>query len=443
MNIDELKIILKEKGVVGAGGAGFPTYAKLSEKVEIVILNGAECEPLFRVDRNILKNKANEVLKGLNIVVEAIGAKEGIVAFKEHYIESKESVNENIYKFQKLRNVLLKDGYPAGDEVVLVYETTGRLVPQGGIPLNVGVMVINVETALNIYEAVENNNSVTHKYLTISGEVNTPKTLLVPIGTTFEDLINEVGGIKIEDYELLIGGPMTGRLGNINECVTKTTKGIFILPKDNPIVASRNYRLKTELKRAMGVCSQCRMCTDLCPRNLLGHSIEPHKVMNSLSFGLDFNTDVFINAYACCGCNLCSAYSCHQGLNPKEIITELKDKLRKAGIKPKVNAGIKESPDREYRRVPVKRVISRLKLSKYDGDAPISEVLRKFNKVKISSAQSIGKKVRFIVNKGDKLEKGDIIGKIEDKDLGVYLHSSINGIVSEVTLDYVEIRREE
>lgn len=443
MNIDELKITLKENGIVGAGGAGFPTYAKLSKNIEIVILNGAECEPLFRVDRNILKNKANEVLKGLNIVVEAIGAKEGIVAFKEHYIEAKESVNENLYKFHKLRSVLLNDGYPAGDEVVLVYETTGRLVPQGGIPLNVGVMVINVETALNIYEAVEENNPVTHKYLTVSGEVNNPKTLCVPIGTSFEDLINEVGGIKIKEYELLIGGPMTGRLGSIRECVTKTTKGIFILPKDNPIVASRRYRLKTEIKRAMGVCSQCRMCTDLCPRNLLGHSIEPHKIMNSLSFGLDFNTEVFINAYACCGCNLCSSYSCHQGLNPKEIISELKDRLKKSGIKPMINDDIKESPDREYRRVPVKRVISRLKLSKYDGDAPISEILRKINKVEISSSQSIGKKVSFIVNNGDKVKKGDIIGKIDNELLGVYLHSSINGIVKNITLDFIEIRREE
>ncbi|WP_311734632.1 4Fe-4S dicluster domain-containing protein [Clostridium chauvoei] len=338
---------------------------------------------------------------------------------------------------------LLKDGYPAGDEVILTYETTGRVVPQGGIPLNVGIMVMNVETAFNVYNAVRKNNPVTHKYLTVSGAVNTPKTLYVPIGIKFKELIPEVNGINIEEYKLLVGGPMTGRIGNLNETVTKTTKGIFILPKDNPIIELKEYNLNSLVKRSMGTCSQCRMCTDLCPRNLVGHSIEPHKIMNSLIFGLDFNSEVFINALACCECNLCSAYACHQSLNPKAIISELKTKLREQGIKPRFNNEAIVKEEREYRRVPVKRVISRLKLSEFDKDAPIADIKDKPSILKINKKQSIGILVNTVVKIGDRVKKKDVIGVIDEKDLGVYLHSPIDGIIIDIDKDSISIRKEE
>ena len=441
MRLQELKNILKEMGVVGAGGAGFPTYGKLSYDVNKVILNGAECEPLFRVDRNLLSEHVEDVLAGLNIIVETLGATEGIIAFKEHYKEANESVDEVLYRFPKLRKKLLKDGYPAGDEVVLVYETTGLVVPQGRLPLAVGAMVINVETALNVYRAVELGKSVTHKYLTVGGTVNNPKTVRAPIGTCFKDLIEQCGGSTIKEYKLLIGGPMTGRIGKISETVTKTTKGIFLLPQDNPIVELREYRLDIAIKRTMGVCSQCRMCTDLCPRNLLGHSIEPHRIMNSLAFGLDYNTDVFVNALACCECNLCSVYSCHQQLNPKAIISDLKTRLRDKGIKlPTLDNGV--DGNREYRRVPVDRIIKRLKLTRYDVDAPLLEIDKVHNTVKISTKQSVGVAVKPVISNGDRVEIGQVIGSVDESDLGVFLHSPINGIVEEIDKDKIIIRRE-
>lgn len=441
MVLDELKSLLKENGIVGAGGAGFPTYAKLSYDVNTVILNGAECEPLFRVDRNLLKEEAYKILKGLDIIVEILGAKEGIVAFKEHYKGANVAVDKEIYKFNKLRKFLLKDGYPAGDEVVLVYEAINKIVPQGGIPLNVGVMVVNVETVLNVYKAVIENTPVTHKYLTVGGAVNEPKTICAPIGIKFKELLKEVSGTTIEDFKVLIGGPMTGRFGSLNDTVTKTTKGIFIIPKDNPIVANREIKLSVELKRAMGVCSQCRMCTDLCPRYNLGHKIEPHKIMNSLAFGLNYNTDVFINAFGCSGCNLCSSYSCHQGLNPKAIIDELKVRFKKNGIKPiKIN-DVKVKRDREYRRVPVKRVLSRLSLSKFDKEAEIFEFSGEIKKLKINLLQSIGKAPYPVVKVNETVKKNQVIAKIDDS-LGVYLHSPINGRVKSISNEFIEINME-
>ena len=234
---------------------------------------------------------------------------------------------------------------------------------------------------------------------------------------------------------------MTGVIGNLNDTVTKTTKGIFVLPMDNPIIELREYRLKVALKRAMGVCSQCRMCTDLCPRNLLGHSIEPHKIMNSLAFGLDYNSEVFVNALACCECNLCSAYACHQSLNPKAIIADLKGRLRANGVKlPKVDSKVKD--EREFRRVPVGRVVARLKLTKFNVDAPLSEMTSDSKVLTIKTRQSIGAPVTVVVNKGDKVKSGQVIGNIDEKSLGVFLHSPIDGIIDEVNKDYLVIRRE-
>lgn len=442
MTLQELKNLLKEKGLVGAGGAGFPTYAKLSYDVNTVILNGAECEPLFRVDRNLLVEKTHEILKALDKTLDTLGATQGIIALKEHYKEASEAIDEVINKFPRLRKNLLKDGYPAGDEVVLVYETTGLVVPQGGIPINVGAMVINVETILNIYKALENSEPVTVKYMTVGGAVKKPKTLIAPIGTKFKDLLEEVGGPSIKDFKLLVGGPMTGRIGSLNEYVTKTSKGIFVLPVDNPIVELREYKLNIALKRAMGVCSQCRMCTDLCPRNLLGHSIEPHKIMNSLAFGLDYNSEVFINALGCCECNLCSAYACHQNLDPKGIISDLKGRLRKSGVKlSQSNKNVDEN--REYRRVPVKRVVARLKLSEFDIDAPICNLSKLPNILNLSTRQSIGAPVTPVVKVFDKVKAGDVIGEVDENSLGVYLHSPINGVIVEVDSNNIVIRREE
>lgn len=444
MSLDDMKKILKEYGIVGAGGAGFPSYAKLSYEVDTVILNAAECEPLFKVDQNLLIEETNKVLKGLEYVVEGIGAKKGIVAIKEHYHEACIEIDKNIINYVRLNKVLIEDGYPAGDEVVLVYEVTGLVVPQGGIPINVGVMVINVETALNIYNAIEKKKPVIHKYLTIGGEVKIPKTLKVPIGIKIKDLLDEVGGITIENYKVLIGGPLTGRIGNLNEVVTKTTKGIFILKVDNPVVELREYNLKIALKRAMGICSQCRMCTDLCPRNLLGHNIEPHKIMNTLAFGLDYNIDSLKNALACCECNLCSTYACHQNLNPMGIIKDLKTRLREKGIKLDNSISISKVKDeREYRRVPVKRVLNRLGLNKYNVNTVLTNSKTIPNYIELYLKQGIGVKCKAIVKEGEIVVEGQVVGVVEEKELGVFLHSSINGKVYEVTSNSIIIKREE
>ena len=170
MNLEQLKDILREAGVVGAGGAGFPTYAKLSEKADTLILNCAECEPLLRLHRQVLKLYTYEILSTLNEISKITGIKNVIIGVKASYKGTVEALNNEITSFENMRVCTLPEVYPAGDEVVLTYEATGRVVPAGQIPLSVGVTVLNVETVYNIYKAM-NGEPVTHKYVTVIGEV--------------------------------------------------------------------------------------------------------------------------------------------------------------------------------------------------------------------------------------------------------------------------------
>lgn len=433
MNINELRALIFENGIVGAGGAGFPTHMKLSDKIDTVILNCCECEPLLRVDRQLLSIYAAEILEALSLMMEAVNADKGIVALKASYKGAVNAVNSIIERFPKLSIKIMDEIYPAGDEVVLVYEAMGKIVPEGGIPIEVGAAVINTETALNIYNAVFSNSPVTDKYVTVTGAVNTPVTLKVPIGTRIKKLVELAGGPSIEKYEIIMGGPMTGRIVGVDSVVNKTTKSIIILPEDHPVILKRHIKTSVNLKRAMSVCSQCQMCSDLCPRHLLGHSIKPHKVMNALANGLTSDIEAYTSTMLCSECGLCEMYSCYQGLSPRSLIGELKGKLRNKGIKnPHRNRPEEALPMREARKVPMERLISRLALTVYDVPAPINEENLEVYSVNIPLKQHVGVATVPVVSIGDKVSKGQLIGNIEEGKLGAKLHSSIDGVVSEI-----------
>ena len=329
----DLKNALFEGGVVGAGGAGFPTHAKLSDQADTVILNCAECEPLIKVDRQLMVDYINEILSGMQMMVEAMGAKEGIIAVKKSYTASIEAVKSNIGNYKNLRLHILPDIYPAGDEVVLIYETTGRIVPQGKIPILVGCVVCNVETVLNIYQKVTSDTNVVNKFVTVAGLVKKPVTVKVPVGVTVKELIDMAGGVSTEEYVPLMGGPMTGRICGLNDVVTKTTKALLLLPPNCLPIRKRQSSPKMDIRNAMSVCSQCSMCTSLCPRNLLGQSIAPNVFMRAIANGLTYDVEPFLNSFFCCSCGLCEMYSCHQGLSPRRLLDQYKGALRAKGVR--------------------------------------------------------------------------------------------------------------
>lgn len=441
MNLTELSELMKNAGVAGAGGAGFPSYAKLNAAADTIILNCAECEPLLKLHRQVLAKYANEILATLTVIADAVDAQNIIIAVKPHYKEAVAAVKACIANYPKAKIGLLPEVYPAGDEVVTIYETTGRVVRPGALPITVGVTVFNVETVYNVYRAMQEAAPVTHKYITITGEVKNPVTLRAPLGTTYGELIALAGGATVKDYRLVGGGPMTGRIVSESDVVTKTSNAIIVLPADHFVIRKKTSKIKLDMNRAMAACCQCRMCTDLCSRHLLGHPIEPHLFMRSATSGVTKDLAPFLNTMYCSQCGLCEMYACGQGLSPRTLIGEYKNGLRANGIKPDPN--VKMDPvneNRSGRMVPVDRLTARLGLSAYDKPALLASEDVKPASVKIMLGQCIGVPASACVKVGDTVSAGDVVGTAAEGKLSMPIHASISGKVAEVADKYVVIR---
>ena len=439
MELKALSDVMRDCGVVGAGGAGFPAYAKLDARADVIILNCAECEPLFRLHRSLLAEYAFEIMTALNEVKSAVSADRVIIAVKPSYIEAIDTVNYHLSAFSGFEVCKLREFYPAGDEVNTIYEATGRTVAPGALPITVGVTVFNVETMLNTYYAVKEGRPVTSKYLTVAGAVNNPITLDVPLGMKFSELIKLAGGYSEKDCAIINGGVMTGNLAKESDVVTKTTNAILVLPKNSGIIQRRLVKTQMNVKRAMSACCQCRSCTDLCSRHLLGHPIQPHLFMRAVALGMEQDTAAILNSAYCSQCGICEMFACPQGLSPRSLLGVAKAELRKNGVnmpKPKLSEA---DADRDMKLLNMSRLIGRLGISRFDVEAPITDINLGVVTVKIKMSQHIGAPAVPCVAVGDKVKKGDIIGRVEDK-LGVFIHASVSGEVISVTDLYVVLR---
>ncbi|MCK5572521.1 MAG: SLBB domain-containing protein, partial [Bacteroidetes bacterium] len=195
---------IRAAGVVGAGGGGFPAHVKAGAQVEFVIANGAECEPLIHKDYELMLHKPREIVDGLKRLMEATGASRGILGVKKKNDKVIEAFSAAI-EDSRISLHLLGDFYPSGDEYILVYDAIGRLIPPQGIPLDVGVVVNNVETLYNIARAAD-GVPVTQKFITVAGAVKKPMTGVVPIGTRYRDALEMAGGSVLSEYALFTGG---------------------------------------------------------------------------------------------------------------------------------------------------------------------------------------------------------------------------------------------
>lgn len=435
---------VRAAGVVGSGGAGFPTHVKIASNVEHVLANGASCEPLLESDPYLMEHCSELVLDGLSKVVECVNADKGTVCLKSKYGGAVQSITDTIKNsaFPTKTDLFeMENFYPAGDEFILVYEALGRVVPQGGIPLNVGTVVCNIETLLNISRAVE-GKPVTDRYVTVGGEVRNPMVCKVPIGTPSLALVEMAGGSLIEDFVILMGGPMMGEiLETGKEPVTKTTSGIIVLPSDHYIPMGKKPSFERMRHISKSACTGCSRCTDLCPRFLLGHKIRPHKVMRRLGYTVETTEDVFGDTLVCSGCGVCEIYACPMMLAPREINVFLKQKFMSEGKQPEqVAVPPPVSPFFNIRKIPVNRLMERLNVKNYDVHPDFHHVDIGIDEVRVPLSQHIGKAAEPVVKVGDKVKKDDLIGEIPEKALGARVHASISGIITAID-DCVVIKR--
>ena len=429
---------VKMAGIIGAGGAGFPTHVKIGASADIVIGNGAECEPLLRVDQQVMACFADKVIDGLKLAMEATGAKRGVIALKGHYHDAIDKLGAAIGNDPAVSLHIMKSYYPAGDEQTMVHEITGKVVPTGGLPLDVGAVVSNVSTLVNISEAVRSGAPVTDKYVTVGGSVNEPVTLKVPVGTAMEVLIAAAGGTT-QESSFIVGGPCMGIVeDDLKNPVTKTTSGLLALPKGHRLFEKKSPNMS--IQRIKAVCCQCTMCTQMCPRNALGLNVEPHKVMRSIAQTKDLIEDAN-GEFSCCDCGICTYYACNFGLKPAAAMFSLKNKMNSAGIKPVKE--VRYAPDKaiETKRLPVSRLIGRLGLTAYDVPAPIIEKGIEVDSVRIPLKMHIGAPAVPVVNEGARIEKGALLAEIAEGKLGARVHASISGTVTKITPEWIEVRK--
>jgi Na+-translocating ferredoxin:NAD+ oxidoreductase RnfC subunit len=436
MSVKELISAVRAAGVVGEGGAGFPAHVKYDVQVETVIANGCECEPLLHSDQHLMLNHAAEIAGALRELVAATGASRGVIATKKKYASVVEKF-QSVIAGTSLELATLDNFYPAGDEQILVREVTGRSIPPLGLPKDVGALVANVGTLLSVSQALK-GQPVTHKMLTITGEVARPALLRAPIGTPLEECLKHCGGTTVPDPVYMVGGPMMGSfLDQPQEMsaavVTKTSGGLIVLPRGHNLHESATLSLHTMQMRAAAACIQCRYCTELCPRYLIGQSFETHKVMRAFGGGADTAMGA-MQAALCCGCGVCELFACPMRLSPRRINAMFKEKFAKEGV---AYSGPREVHEeqadlRDYRKVPLPRLAIKLGIDKYmdihteyAGDYTPA-------RVSIPLSQHIGAPARPVVKTGERVKAGELIGEIPEGALGARVHASLDGEVVDV-----------
>ena len=428
--------LVKDAGVVGEGGAGFPAHLKYNATADTLIANGCECEPLLHSDKHIMLHHAGEIVKGLGAAASAVQARRIVIAIKRKYRDVTDRINAAI-DGTGIELAEIDDFYPAGDEQVLTYEIAGRTVPPMGLPKDVGVIVSNVGTLYSVANALD-GKPVTHKVVTVTGEVEKPGILRVPIGTGIDECVRHCGGAAADDFFYIVGGPMMGVLKDAPEdmaeaVVTKTTGGVIVLKRGHYLHESATLSVDAIQKRASVACIQCRYCTDQCPRFLIGHDFETHKVMRTFA-GVMTDATGALQALMCCECGVCELFSCPMRLSPRRINRLFKSAFAGNNVMFTKRPGIHDyqSELRGYRKIPLSRLAIKIGIGQYMSIRP--GMVGDFTpvEVKIPLKQHIGAEAVPGVQAGQKVSAGDLIGIIPEGSPGAVVHASISGTVSSV-----------
>jgi Na+-translocating ferredoxin:NAD+ oxidoreductase RnfC subunit len=434
-------------GVIGAGGAGFPTHKKLVP-CDLLIVNAVECEPLLGSDRLVIREFSDEIITALKLISAELSIPEVVIGIKSHYHEEIAALRAALSPGSNIRIFEIDSFYPAGDEQTLIYSITGKTVPPGGIPIALGIVVSNVTTVLNIARAHQ-NVPVTRRYVTVNGEVGEPVILDVPVGTTPADLIAAAGGLTTRAGVLVRGGPMMGKhapLSQAGEIGFGTADGgLLVLPADNPVVTLLAKSPQTVVAETRSICIQCRQCTELCPRYLIGHQMRPHRVMRAVQIGTDAE-DLF-DAMLCCECGICELFSCPLGISPRQMNIIAKNQLRAAGVAGRENwpadvSAVHPEHRRDFptHKVAQARFIDRLRLGGYPNRVTNTRVFEP-DRVRIPLRHGVGKPSTPTVTAGDRVEVGQVIAEVGRDDVGCLVHASVSGRVTGVDEQYISIER--
>lgn len=294
---DEIRARVAEAGIVGQGGAAFPTSVKLSppkdKVIDVVILNGCECEPYLTRDYRFMIERPDDLISGFKLIMKALGVKRGVIGIENNKPEAIKLLTEKVRNEDGLEVISLKTKYPQGAEKMLIKAVTGKEVPPGKLPMDVGAVIQNIGTAIAVHDAVVKGEVLTIAALTVSGKgIKIPKNLLVPVGTPIQNVIDFCGGVTEDAVKIVVGGPMMGVAQfDLHAPVMKATSGILVLTKEE---VAENPETP---------CLRCGQCVGACPLNLVPTKLARYSQLNK--FEEAENADVTV----CMECGTC-AYTC-------------------------------------------------------------------------------------------------------------------------------------
>ncbi len=294
---EDIRNAVKKAGIIGMGGAGFPTHVKLTPKddkaIDYVIVNGAECEPYLTSDYRRMIEEPEKIVEGLKIMLKLFENAKGVIAIEDNKPDCIEKFRELVKNEDRLEVAALQTKYPQGAERMLIYAVTNRKTNSSMLPADVGCVVDNVDTVCAIYSAVAEGKPLMERIVTVTGDaINDPINLIVPTGTNYNDLIEEAGGFKTEPEKIISGGPMMGfALYDLNVPVTKSSSALLCMTKDE--VAEYEPT----------ACINCGKCVEVCPGGVI-----PSRLADFAQRG---NEEMFLkyNGMECCACGCCS-YIC-------------------------------------------------------------------------------------------------------------------------------------
>ena len=319
-NREHMLNLIKEAGIVGMGGAGFPTNVKLSPKnpdsIEFVIVNGAECEPYLTSDYRRMIESPKEVVEGLNIILSLFKNAKGIIAVEDNKMDAIFKLRSVVKDYERISVKTVFTKYPQGGERSLIKALTDREINSKMLPADVGCVVNNIDTVCAVYNAIKNRQALTRRIVTVSGDaINNPGNFDVAIGTGINELIEAAGGFKTEPEKIISGGPMMGTaIYDINTPITKGTSAILCMSKDE-VAANEPSN-----------CINCGRCVNACPAHVL-----PARLAVMAEHG---DTEAFIkmNGMECCECGCCS-YICPAKRNLTQAIKTMRKNILASGKK--------------------------------------------------------------------------------------------------------------
>lgn len=304
---------VREAGIVGLGGACFPTHIKMNppKAVDCFIVNGAECEPYLTNDFRLMLENTSEILEGIKCILDILSCNKAYIAIEENKPEALKIMKDATRDSDRISVVTLKTKYPQGSEKHLIYAVTGREVPSGGLPSDVGVVVDNVDTCISVYRACKLREPLTCRTITVSGEcVENPINCTVRIGTKISDVIRAAGGIKGDPKKILMGGPMMGMcLYDLDVPVVKGTSAILLLSENEVGV------------KEIGPCIRCGKCVQQCPMQLMPLNLNMYAMKKDLEMCEKYNI------MDCIECGVCT-YLCQTGQNVVQNIKDAKNLIR-------------------------------------------------------------------------------------------------------------------